>query len=92
MESIVTNGAFGTAEVASMTLSPALAAAAPPSAAARAEFSSFAAYVDYPEAEDFNQYGGIDIFHLHTAGQSSRVSRFPYEAGAVLRPSPPRQL
>lgn len=41
-------------------------------------------YVDYPEAENFNQYNNIDILRLHTAGAKLQNKVLSTETGAAM--------
>lgn len=41
-------------------------------------------YVDFPEAENFNQYNNVDIFRLHTAGAKLQNKVLSTETGAAM--------
>lgn len=43
-------------------------------------------YVDYPEAENLNQYNQIDILRLHTAGAKLQDKTLSTETGGTLTP------
>lgn len=45
------------------------------------EITEPSAYVDYPEAENLNQYGQIDIYRLHTAGAKLQNKVLSTETG-----------
>ena len=48
------------------------------------EITEPSAYVDYPEAENYNQYDNIDILRLHTAGAKLQNKILSTETGASL--------
>lgn len=48
------------------------------------EITEPSAYVDYPEAENLNQYDNIDILRLHTAGAKLQDKLLSTETGASL--------
>lgn len=50
------------------------------------EITEPSAYVDYPEAENLNQYNQIDILRLHTAGAKLQDKVLSTETGGVLTP------
>ena len=49
------------------------------------EITEPSAYVDYPEAENLNQYDQVDIFRLHTAGAKLQNKVLSTETGASLQ-------
>ncbi|HHW00657.1 MAG TPA: hypothetical protein GXX36_14055 [Clostridiaceae bacterium] len=48
------------------------------------EITEPSVYVDYPEAENFNQYNQVDILRLHTAGSKLQNKVLSTETGAEL--------
>lgn len=48
------------------------------------EITEPSVYVDYPEAENYNQYDNIDILRLHTAGAKLQNKILSTETGASL--------
>lgn len=48
------------------------------------EITEPSAYVDYPEAENLNQYDNVDILRLHTAGAKLQDKLLSTETGASL--------
>lgn len=57
------------------------------------EITEPSAYVDYPEAENLNQYNQIDILRLHTAGAKLQNKTLSTETGGTLSPyDTPMQL
>ena len=50
------------------------------------EITEPSAYVDYPEAENLNQYNQIDLLRLHTAGAKLQDKTLSTETGGTLSP------